>query len=136
MSGERNRQVAREFLDHLSKKADPGEVALLFSPDVHFEIAGDVGALPWIGRNTGRAAVVQFVRDTRVLIEQLTFDVQDISTSSDKAVIVGELVTRVNATGKTIDSAFAIILTISGNGDIRRFQMLEDSFAVSRAARP
>ena len=75
-----------------------------------------------------------FIRDTRPLIEQLRFDVQDILASVDRAVIVGELTTRISATGKVIESAFALILTVS-NGAITRFQMLEDSFAVSRAAR-
>jgi hypothetical protein len=49
-------------------------------------------------------------------------------------VIVGELATRVTATGKLIESDIAIILTVK-DGLIGRFQMLEDSFAVSRAAR-
>jgi hypothetical protein len=34
-----------------------------------------------------------------------------------------------------LKAAFAIVLTISGS-EITRFLMLEDSFAVSRAARP
>jgi hypothetical protein len=72
--------------------------------------------------------------DTRRLIEQLRFDVQDILATDDRAVIVGELATRINATGKIIESAFALILTVS-DGEITRFQMLQDSFAVSRAAR-
>jgi ketosteroid isomerase-like protein len=47
-------------------------------------------------------------------------------------VIVGELASRVKSTGQTVETAFA--LTVSG-GEITRFRMLEDSFAVSRAAR-
>jgi hypothetical protein len=46
-----------------------------------------------------------------------------------------ELASSVNATGKIIESPFALILTVS-EGKINRFQMLEDTFAVSRAARP
>ena len=112
----------------------PEQIAARFNVDVQFEIAGDIGALPWLGRRTGRSAASDFIRDTRRLIEQLRFDVQDILASDDRAVIVGELATRINATGKIIESAFALILTISA-GEITRFQMLEDSFAVSRAAR-
>jgi ketosteroid isomerase-like protein len=54
-----------------------------------------------------------------------------ILARADRAVIVGELATRINTTGKIIESAFAIILAAS-DGEITRFQMLEDSFAVSR----
>jgi ketosteroid isomerase-like protein len=54
--------------------------------------------------------------------------------SEDRAVIVGSLSSRINATGKIIESDFALILGIS-NGEIKRFSLIEDSFAVSRAAR-
>jgi hypothetical protein len=43
-------------------------------------------------------------------------------------------VSKVKRTAKIINTDFAIILTIA-NGEIVRFQMLEDSFAVSQAAR-
>jgi ketosteroid isomerase-like protein len=46
----------------------------------------------------------------------------------------GALATRIKATGRMIESDFAIILTVK-DGLIARFQMLEDSFAVSKAAR-
>jgi len=52
-----------------------------------------------------------------------------------RAVIFGNLASKVNATGKIIESPFALILNVS-DGKITRFQMLEDTFAVSRAARP
>jgi hypothetical protein len=44
------------------------------------------------------------------------------------------LQTRIKATGKVTSTQFAIILTIT-NGVVTRFQMLEDSFDVSKAAR-
>src|ERR1700692_2292975 len=34
-----------------------------------------------------------------------------------------------------VETAFAIVLTVGGDGQIIRFQMLQDSFAVARAAR-
>jgi hypothetical protein len=55
--------------------AEPGEIAALFSVDVEFEIAGDIGALPWIGRKSGRSAAFDFIRDTRRLIERIRSDV-------------------------------------------------------------
>lgn len=135
MSQEQNIRIAQQLLAGIGEGEHPEEIAALFSVDVQFEIAGDVGALPWIGRRTGRSAASDFIRDARRLIEQLRFDVQDILASDDRAVIVGELATRINATREIIESAFALILTVS-DGEITRFQMLEDSFAVSRAARP
>jgi ketosteroid isomerase-like protein len=136
MTWRQNIDVARRLLAAIGEGADQQEVAALFSHDVRFEIAGEVGALPWIGQRSGRRAVRDFIGDTRRLLERVRFDVDDILASDNRVAVVGELVTRIVATGKTIESAFAIVLTISDNGEIARFQMLEDSFAVSRAARP
>jgi hypothetical protein len=44
-------------------------------------------------------------------------------------VIVGELTTRVNASGKPVEISFSLILTIA-DGEIARVHMLEDSFEV------
>ena len=68
------------------------------------------------------------------MLESLKFEVQAVFTNDDRAVIIGELSSRVKATGRIIDTAFALILTIA-DGQITRFQMLEDSFATSNAAR-
>jgi ketosteroid isomerase-like protein len=75
-------RIAQQLLARI--EADPDEIAALFSLDVQFEIAGDIGALPWIGRRTGRSAVSDFIRETRRLIEQIRFDVQDILASDDR----------------------------------------------------
>jgi uncharacterized protein len=90
--------------------------------------------LPWIGRRTGRQAIADFIRDIRTLTEPVAFDVEDILTSDSRAAIVGALRTRIKATGKIIATQFAIILTITDDV-VTRFQMLEDSFEVSRVAR-
>ena len=135
MTQDQNRRLAQQLLAGRGDGADADEIAELFSADVLFEIQGDVGALPWIGRRTGRGAVADFVRGTRSLVKQHRFEVQDILASDDRAVIVGELASTIEATGKVVELAFALILTVQG-GQITRFQMLEDSFAVSRAARP
>jgi ketosteroid isomerase-like protein len=70
----------------------------------------------------------------RALIERLRFEVLDILASADGAVILCSLVSKVKRTGKTIETYFAVVLTVA-NGEIVRFQMLEDSFAVSKSAR-
>ena len=67
------------------------------------------------------------------LTEPISFDVEDILGSESRAAIVGALRTRINATDKIIATQFAIILTIECNF-VTRFQMLEDSFDVSKAA--
>jgi uncharacterized protein len=134
MSHQQNIAIARRLLAAISSGQDPAEIATLFGPDLIFEIQGDGGVLPWIGRKTGRQAIADFIRDIRALTEPVSFNVEDILASDTRAAIVGALRTRIKATGKITATQFAIILTIEG-GVVTRFQMLEDSFDVSKAAR-
>jgi ketosteroid isomerase-like protein len=135
MSKTENGDIAEKLLAAMRQGADPDAIAALFSYDMEFEIPGDDGALPWLGRKTtGRAVITGFVRGLRNLTEPVKFNVQDLLTSDTQAVIVGELATRMKATGKVVESPFAIILTIS-DGKISRYRMLEDSFSVSRVAK-
>ena len=60
-------------------------------PTFRFEIPGDIGALPWIGRRTGSTAVSDFIRGTRLLLERVRFDVKGILANDDSAVIFGDL---------------------------------------------
>jgi uncharacterized protein len=134
MSQPQNIAIAQQLLEGLGGGRAPEEIAAPFSPDLVFEIQGDDGVLPWIGRKTGRSALVDFVRDIRTMTEPLDFNVEDVLASESRAAIVGALRTRIKATGEVTSTQFAIILTIAG-GVVTRFQMLEDSFDVSRAAR-
>ena len=134
MSRNPNIEIANKLLEGLGGGRDPEEIAAAFAQDLVFEIQGDDGVLPWVGHKTGRQAMADFIRDQRSLTEPLAFDVEDVLASEERAVIVGSLSTRIKATDRTAVSQFALVLTIS-DGVITRFQMLEDSFDVSQAAR-
>lgn len=134
MSLETNLQIAQQFLKLMAEQAAPEKIADLFSQDLVFEIPGDDGVLPWIGRKTGRHAIVDFVTSLRTLTEAQKLDVDDVLANDRRAVILVDLATKVKATSKTIESAAAIVLEIS-DGEIQRFLMIEDSFDVSRKAR-
>ena len=114
--------------------AAASDIATLFSENLEWEIAGDTGALPWVGKKSGRNALVDFVNDLRSMTEPIKFDVRDILTSDKQAVILGSFATKLKRTGGIVKTDFAIVLT-AANGEIVRFQMLEDSFAVSQWAR-
>ncbi len=134
MSQQQNIAIAQALLEGIGGGKDPEVIAAPFATDLVFEIQGDDGVLPWIGKKTGRAAVADFIREIRLRTEPVTFDVEDILASDSRAAIVGSLKTRIKATGRITATQFAIILTIS-EGVVTRFQMLEDSFDVSKAAR-
>ena len=134
MNHQHNIAIAQKLLEGIGSDRSPTEIAALFDAEVVFEIQGDDGVLPWIGRKTGRRAIVNFIRDIRTLTEPISFDVDDILASNSRAAIIGALQARIKATGKITATQFAIILTITGDV-VTRFQMLEDSFGVSKAAR-
>jgi ketosteroid isomerase-like protein len=134
MSHHDNIALAQKLLEGIGSGRDPDEIADLFSADLDFEIQGDEGVLPWIGHYNGRKALADFIRGVRTLTEPVTFNVEDILAAEKRAAIIGALETRIKASGKLMKSQFAIILTVEA-GKVTRFQMLEDSFCVSRAVR-
>jgi uncharacterized protein len=134
MNHQHNIAIAQKLLEGIGSDRSPSEIAALFDAEVVFEIQGDDGVLPWIGRKTGRRAIINFIRDIRTLTEPIIFEVDDILASNSRSAIIGVLQTRIKRTGKITATQFAIILTITGD-IVTRFQMLEDSFGVSKAAR-
>ncbi len=134
MSSQQNIEIAKKLLAGIAGGQDADEIATMFAKDLLFEIQGDNGVLPWIGQKVGRGAFSDFIRESRELTEPVSFDVDDMLASESRAAIVGALKTRIKANGKVIATQFAIILTIEGQL-IKRFQMLEDSFDVSKAVR-
>ena len=134
MSQQQNIAIAQALLEGLGGGKDPAEIAAPFAPNLVFEIQGDDGVLPWVGKKNGRQAIVDFISEIRVLTEPVTFDVEDILASETRAAIIGSLETRIKATDRATATQFAIILTVA-DGIVTRFQMLEDSFDVSKAAR-
>ena len=67
MSHQHNIAIAKKLLEGIGSGRDPAEIAALFDANLRFEIQGDDGVLPWIGRKTGRQAVADFIRDNRAL---------------------------------------------------------------------
>jgi ketosteroid isomerase-like protein len=129
-----NLDIAQNLLMQIGSGALPEAIAAEMDEAVVLEIPGDGGAMPWIGRRSGRQAVADFIADQRSLLTSNMFRVDDILVSERRAVVIGALSATLKANGRTIETDFAIVLTIA-NGMITRFQMLEDSYAVSAAAR-
>jgi ketosteroid isomerase-like protein len=128
-----NIAIARELVSRLGSDADPDAIVELFAEGMTWDVPGDTSAFPWIGRQSGRQAVRAFLAETAAKVARIRIEVDDILASDTRAVMLGRLASRVKRTGRMIATDFAIILTIA-EGRITRFQMLEDSFAVSQAA--
>ena len=97
ISIETNISIAKTWLDGFTTGRDPDEIAAPFAEDLVFEIQGDDGVMPWMGRKTGRSAMAGFARDYSALIEPLALDVEEVLASENRAVIVGSVRTRAMA---------------------------------------
>ncbi len=135
MNAQSHLQLAQKFLEKMGANASPEEMAALCVPDLQWNIPGDESAQPWIGQKRGNLAMADFVRDAARLITREGLEISDMLGSDRHAVILGHLKSRVNATGKLIDSDFAMVLTFAGD-KVASFQMLENSFVVSIASQP
>ena len=127
------RAVVDEFFRRTGSATSTEEIGDLFSDDVDWHVAGDTAVVPWIGRKHGKAGAAEFYRQIRELIQSERFEVADVLIQGDRAIALGDLESRVRSTGKLIKSEFAFDLTVK-NGEIVRFRMFEDSFAVAQAA--
>ncbi len=130
--------AVRETVDTLFRRiregADATEIARLFSEDVDWFIAGDTATVPWIGRKSGRHGVAEFFRQLREHVAPERFAIDAILVGQARAVVLGDLATRVKRTGRLIETAFAFDIGVR-DGLIVRYHMLEDSWAVAEATR-
>ncbi|WP_426197251.1 nuclear transport factor 2 family protein [Massilia sp. DWR3-1-1] len=126
--------LAQQFLAQLGGGASAEAMAALCVPDLDWNIPGDAAAQPWIGARRGSAALASFVRDTGAAISREGLEIKDILANDARAIILGHLQSRVNATGKLIDTPFAIAMTFDAD-KIASFLLFEDSYAVSIASR-
>ena len=91
--------------------------------------------MPWIGPRRGKKAIAGFFRDLRQYNDPQRFAVPKILSDVDTVVVLGDLVTRVKATGRLIETEFALDITLR-DGLIARYRLIEDSFAVHAGVQP
>ncbi|WP_406227059.1 nuclear transport factor 2 family protein [Pseudomonas siliginis] len=133
MNGRHNEEFVQDFLQKLSK-GDAPALSRLFVENAHWEIAGDTGTLPWLGKQAGKESVVDFVKDTATLLASGRLQIQDITANERRAMILGTLASRADAIGEPTQTSFVLVLEIEKRL-ITSFRMLEDTFAVSQASR-
>src|SRR5699024_6025088 len=124
----------RTFYEALSKGVAPAEITALFAEDAEWEIPGDPRVVPWVGRYRGRAGIVEALAELRAHTEPLSFEVSQFLAEEDTVVALGDLVTRIPATGRLIESAFAVHITLR-DGLITSYRLREDTWAVANAVR-
>ncbi len=127
----------RAVIEEFFRRAGSGEpverIAELVSEEVDWFVAGDTNVVPWIGRKVGKTGAAEFYAQIRKQIASEAFEVGEILSQGNRVVAIGELASRVLRTGKLIKSEFCFDFTVE-NGEITRFRLFEDSFAVAKAA--
>ena len=126
--------IVRNLFDRIGTGASPTELAEYFHEDVDWFVPGDTAVVPWIGRKVGRAGVAEFYQQLRDLTTPVAFTIDHILSEGTRAVVLGHLVTEVNATGRRIDSDFAFDIEVDGEL-IVGYRMFEDTWAVAQAMR-
>ncbi|CAH0241835.1 nuclear transport factor 2 family protein [Pseudomonas carnis] len=127
----------RSIIEEFFRRAGSGEpvekIAELVSEKVDWFVAGDTQVVPWIGRKVGKAGAAAFYAQIREQIESEAFEVHEVLAQGNRVVALGVLASRVIRTGKMIKSEFCFDFTVE-QGEITRFRLFEDSFAVAQAA--
>ena len=124
-----SRETLTEFLGRLSA-GDLDGVGALLADSVDWEIAG-AAHVPWAGRRTTPAAVTETLATLGAALTPQEFAVSAVLADGPNAVALGRFTQRVNATGATFASDFAIHLTVV-DGKITRYRIHEDSYAVAQ----
>lgn len=124
--------TVRALLSLSSSKTSPEEISQLFGEDAYFEVPGPPELIPWAGGRHGREGVESFFRLHRELVEVIVFDADTLIVEGPRAVITGRLQSRVRATGRPIESAFAAEIKVDG-GMIQTYRLYEDTYAVASA---
>ncbi|MEV0620738.1 nuclear transport factor 2 family protein [Nonomuraea sp. NPDC050404] len=128
--------TVRELLRRIGE-GDFDRIAELFAEPVewHLNWPGEGHpAVPWIRPRSSRRDVAEHFRELgEYHVPELNgTSVARVLVDGDDAVVLGDLVQTVKATGRTYTSPFAVHLTVE-NGLITRYFIYEDSLTVARA---
>ena len=132
---DQTRATVDKFYERIGA-GDIGGVIDLLSDDFSWEIPGDTETVPWVGKRTTPAAVEEFFAHMGNHVDRKAFDVDRIVVDGQDAVVLGRAVVTVRATGKLMDTLFAVHIVVEEDGRISRFVMFEDSWHVSESMRP
>ena len=107
------------------------EAAALFADSVSFSIPHPPG-LPWVPEVDSAEGMRTFFDLLQTHVQAKEFELSHVIAEGENVVLIGHMVSEVKATGRTIDTAFALHTTVQ-DGRITRYHLYEDTYAVARA---
>ncbi|WP_405577970.1 nuclear transport factor 2 family protein [Streptomyces sp. NBC_01190] len=93
---------------------------------------GSTDLIPWMGRRTTHEEVRDFFRQATGNMTTEKFEIHRILVDGEFAVALGHFQYRIDATGRSFASDFALELRVV-DGLITRYHMHEDSYAIALA---
>ncbi|MEU9521657.1 nuclear transport factor 2 family protein [Streptomyces sp. NPDC048224] len=130
MTAESPTQTAQRLFPLLAEGRS-GEAAALFADSVSFSIPHPPG-IPWVPEVHSPAGMRTFFELLQTHVRTKEFELRQIIAEGDDVVLLGRMVSEVKKTGRDIDTAFALHITVR-DGRITRYHLYEDSHAVARA---
>lgn len=125
------RHIIDKFFDFASKR-DLENLSNLFSDKVDWNVPGNEKIAPWLGQRNSRAEVRRFYELLWQNVTPVSSKINKIFIDNGDAVIAGEFSVKMLQTGKIVNSIFYIQITVENNL-IKKYRLLEDSYAISKS---
>jgi ketosteroid isomerase-like protein len=130
MSETENERIVKEMYAAFGRGDIPGVLGVL-ADDIEWRLAGP-SELPYAGLHRGRDEVAKFFQTLNQATEFEDFEPREFFARGDKVVVLGHERQRVKATGKVVETEWAMVFTLRG-GKIARFHNYEDTHTVVAA---
>ena len=128
MDGQANVRVVEGMFSSLQRGDIPGVLDRL-GDDIEWRIAGP-SELPYAGIHRGREEVSRFFQTFSQAAEFEVFEPREYLAKGDKVVVLGQERQRIKATGRVVETDWAMVFTLR-DGRITRFRNYVDSRDVS-----
>lgn len=125
------KRIVHDFYSALNAR-ELDTVAGKFADKIDWYIPGEESLAPWLGIRTQRYEVKDFFKLLLQNIEPVSFDIEHIVVEGNFAVVTGQFVSKMLATGIKYRSPFSAHFTIQGDF-IVRYRFLEDSNGLVKA---
>ncbi|MFF7560276.1 nuclear transport factor 2 family protein [Streptomyces pseudovenezuelae] len=107
------------------------EAATLFADSVSFSIPHPPG-IPWVPEVDSADGMRTFFELLQTHVRPKEFDLRQVIAEGADVVLLGHMVSEVRKTGRDIDTAFALHVTVRDRL-ITRYHLYEDTHAVAEA---
>lgn len=122
--------MADVFLKCLQNR-DLHRLVNLFSADLRWDVPGNTD-IKWLGVRNSRLEIKEFFQLLWSSTEPISAEVYKIFVDESDVVITGSFTTKMLKTKKIVSSIFFIHFVVE-QGEIIKYTLLEDSYAVSKS---